>query len=273
MSDFVPDLDAYLARIGYRGGRAPTLETLHGIAFAHATSVPFENLDVLLGRPIDLDPAAIERKLVHQRRGGYCFEQNNLLLRELTALGFRVRPISARVRYQQPREFTPPRTHLFLRVEVGGGSWLVDCGIGSMSLTSAIPLDESGREYPTAHEPRRIIREGPTLYHQVRLGADWHDVSEFTLEEMPPIDCELANWYTSAHPNSRFKSRLVAARATPGGRISILNHEFTQRAHDGKAATETIRDPDHLLAVLSDHFDLHFPPATRFGSPGAPWPR
>src|SRR4051812_14228187 len=106
------DLDAYCARIGYDGPRTPTLSTLHAITAAHTRSIPFENLDVLLGCGIDIAPAAIFDKLVARRRGGYCFEQNGLLLAVLEALGFQVAPISARVRWQRPRDFTPPRTHV-----------------------------------------------------------------------------------------------------------------------------------------------------------------
>lgn len=84
----VIDLDAYFKRIGFSGARAPSLEALDGIVLRHVKSIPFENLDVLLGRPIDLDDAAIEKKLIHEKRGGYCFEQNTLLLAVLKQLGF-----------------------------------------------------------------------------------------------------------------------------------------------------------------------------------------
>src|SRR5262245_17801213 len=133
------DLDRYFARIGYGGPHTPTLATLHGIAAAHVQTIPFENLDVLLGRRIDVDPVAIEQKLVGDRRGGYCFEQNALLLTVLTALGFEARPLSARVRYQRPRDFLPARTHLCVRVELDE-PWLADVGIGSMSMSAAIRL-------------------------------------------------------------------------------------------------------------------------------------
>ena len=114
------DLDSYCTRIGYTGPRTATLDTLHAIAHAHTCAVPFENLDVLLARPIDLRPEALFQKLVVNRRGGYCFEQNGLLLAVLGELGFKVAPISARVRIDRPRDFTPPRTHVFLRVELEG---------------------------------------------------------------------------------------------------------------------------------------------------------
>lgn len=272
MPDHAPDLDAYFARIGYAGPRAPTLATLNGIVAAHAQAIPFENLDVLLNRGINLEPAAIERKLIHSRRGGYCFEQNTLLLSVLEALGFQVKPISARVRVQRPRDFTPPRTHMFLRVELDGESWLADVGLGSSSLTSAIRLNIAA-EQATPHEPRRIVREGARLFHQVRLGNEWSDVCEFTLEEMPPIDRELANWFTSTHPLSHFRNRLVAARAAPAGvRLAVLNNEFTVRHADGRADKREIKTPDELLAILAENFGLHFPPGTRFGPPGSPWP-
>lgn len=266
---YTPDLAAYFARIGYTGARSPTLATLQALSLAHACAIPFENLDVLLGRGIDLDPAAVERKLIHARRGGYCFEQNSHFLHVLTALGYRVTPLSARVRYQRPRDFTPPRTHLFLRVDLDAdGIWLADVGIGGLSLTSPIPFDDSGRELSTAHEPRRILREGARLFHQARLGAEWHDVYEFTGEEMPPIDRELGNWYTSAHPNSHFRSRLIAARATPeGGRLTLQNHDFTRRAPGGLAETRRLGSPDELLVVLARDFGLHLPAGTHLPVP------
>src|SRR4051812_36794244 len=98
------NLDAYLARIGYTGAREATAETLAAIHARHAASIPFENLDVILGRGIQIDPAAIERKLVTDQRGGYCFEQNALLASALQELGFSVTPLLGRVRWQIPTE-------------------------------------------------------------------------------------------------------------------------------------------------------------------------
>jgi N-hydroxyarylamine O-acetyltransferase len=268
----VIDLDGYFARTGYTGPRAATLETLHGIVAAHVQTIPFENLDVLLGRPIDLAPDAVYRKLVTQRRGGYCFEQNSLLLAVLTELGFDARPLSGRVRYGQPRDYTPARTHLFVRIELDG-PWLADVGVGSMSMASAIRLDLSGAEQPTPHEPRRLVRDGGMIYHQVRLGDDWQDLYELTLEEMPAIDRIVSNWYTSTHPDSHFKHRLTVARALAGGRrLTILNRELTRRERDGSAERRVIESPDELLAILAEQFGLGFPPGTRFSCAGLDWP-
>lgn len=293
---YTPDLEAYFARIGYRGARAPTRATLDAISAAHVRSIPFESIDVLLGQRIDLDPQAVEDKLVHRRRGGYCFEQNSLLLHVLTALGYRVQPISARVRWMRPRDYVPARTHVFLRVELGAeagddtgaagesvaGSWLVDCGIGSTSLTSAIRL-ALDVEQPTAHEPRRLVAEGNwdglarrspdgKLYHQVKLGAEWFDVCETTLEEMHPIDRELGNWYTSAHPTSHFRGRLMVTRSTDDGRLSLLNRELTRRGRDGVGHVHQIGSPDELLEILEREFGLALPAGTRFAlPPGVLW--
>src|SRR4029077_3297684 len=117
------DVDAYFARTGYAGPVAPTLPVLNGIVRAHAQAIPFENLDVLLGRPIGLSTDALQRKLVARRRGGYCFEQNGFLLEVLAAIGFEVTPLSARVRFERPPGVIPPRTHLFVRVEIDEQSW------------------------------------------------------------------------------------------------------------------------------------------------------
>jgi N-hydroxyarylamine O-acetyltransferase len=259
--DLPVDLDAYCARIGYAGPRSPTLATLHGLIRAHVQAIPFENIDVLLGEPIELETSAVMAKLVHARRGGYCFEQNTLLLAVLTALGFHARPLSARVRWQRPRDFTPARTHLLVRVELEE-SWLADVGIGAMSPTSALRLADHG-EQATPHEPRRLHREGEVVYHQVRFGDVWHDVAELTLEEMPLIDRVVANWYTSTHPQSHFKNRLLVARATSSGRVTLLDDQFSLRGADGMVTKQRVESHDHLLHLLDAHFGLTLPSGTR----------
>ncbi|QEL20673.1 arylamine N-acetyltransferase [Limnoglobus roseus] len=168
------NLDAYLTRIGYAGPKAPTLDVLRQIVHAHLCSIPFENVDVLLGRGVSLADADVEQKLVRDRRGGYCFEQNSLLLRALAALAFSAAPLSARVRLKAPREVIPPRTHLFLRVDLDGVPWLADVGVGGLSPTASVRLDVMGDEQPTPHEPRRIVREDGTpllrYFHQAKVG-------------------------------------------------------------------------------------------------------
>lgn len=282
-SKAIVDLAAYFERIGYGGPTTREVSTLHSIAAAHVAAIPFENLDVLLGRPISLAPEGIAHKLLHERRGGYCFEHNTLLLHVLEALGFRVHALSARVRMQRPRDFVPPRTHVFLRVELDGASWLMDVGVGGLSLSSALRLQLDVSQQ-TRHEPRRIVcdgdwsgleRRGPgaRLFHQVYYAQAWHDVCDFTLEEMPEIDRVLANWYTSAHPESHFKSRLIAARALPEGRVNLLNRELTRRRPDGSVIeTVTLTSPEQLLDVLAREFDLHLPEGARFACPGLDWP-
>jgi N-hydroxyarylamine O-acetyltransferase len=263
------DIGSYCSRIGFDGEIAPTLAVLKSLIDHHTRAVPFENLDVLLGRPIQLSPEALEQKIVHDRRGGYCFEQNGFLLHVLEGIGFRVAPISARVRLVAPRGTTPPRTHCFLRVEIDGESWLADVGIGAFSPTAPLRLIRD-QEQPTLHEPRRITFEEGKYFHQMRMGDAWSDVCEFTLEEMPLIDRELANWFTSTHPNSRFRNTMmVALSGRNGERFSLQDGEFTHRRGGAVLSTKQISDPDELLETLATRFGLSFPAGTRFSFPVA----
>lgn len=253
--DYV-DLDAYLRRIGYDGSREPTLQVLHDVVHAHVMTIPFENLDVLLGRPICLDAASLQKKLVQERRGGYCFEQNGLLLLVLEAMGFEVSPLSARVKIGYPRGELTPRTHLVVRIELEGQSWLADVGVGGLSPTAALKLELDVHQ-ATPHEPRRIVRDGDLYYHQALLGDGWEDVYQLTLEQMPLIDREVANWYTSTNPQSRFKNILMAARAAADGeRLTILNDEFSIRDASGKATKKPIRSQTEMLDLLAEHFGV-----------------
>jgi N-hydroxyarylamine O-acetyltransferase len=262
------DIAAYFRRIGYTGSVTPTRSTLDAITCAHAQAIPFENIDVLLGQPIRLTTEALFEKLVVRRRGGYCFEQNGLMLAVLENLGFDVTPISARVRIDRPRSVTPPRTHLFLRVELDGESWLTDVGVGALSLTGALRLMPEVVQ-PTPHEPRRLMIEGGRWFHQVALADEWHDVSEFTLEVMPLIDRVVANWYTSTSPESHFKDRLVVARAAPDGRrITLRNDLLSVRERDGSATKQQLLTARELRSVLSQAFRLEVPEELDLHPPG-----
>lgn len=264
-------LDKYFDRIGYVGSRIPSIDLLNNISLAHVRSIPFENLDILLGKNIEIDIDSIFEKLIARKRGGYCFEQNGLLLNVLNKLGFEVTPISARVRLDKSRDFTPPRTHVFLRVEISGNSWLTDVGVGGVSLTSAIQLIEN-TEQKTNHETRRIVFENNKYFHQILFPGGWVDVCEFTLEEMPEIDRELANWFTSAHPKSHFKDRLIVARAGDDGkRHTLVNRELSERDKNGLAYKTMLNSPKELIDILKEKFDLSFPMDIVFQTPGLKW--
>ena len=268
-----PDLAAYFARIGYTGSREVSLATLDGIHQRHAQTIPFENLDIQLGRRIAIDLPSIERKLVHDRRGGYCFEQNTLLTAVLRALGFSVTLLLGRVRWQMPADQQTPLSHAFLRVETpDAGPHLADVGFGSMSLFRPLRF-EFDVEQSGCLEPRRLIRRGEVIAHQARLGETWSDVYVFAPATVLGIDLEVANWFTCAHPESAFQKNLRASRVLADRRYTLINSEFNLRHADGRVERRTLTNADDLLAILAEHFGLHFPPGTRFGQPGAPWPQ
>ena len=265
-----PDLDSYCDRIRYSGSRSPTLSTLRELHLHHVQAVPFENLDVLLGRTIALDLPALERKIVRDRRGGYCYEQNTLFGAVLRALGFRVTDLIARVRWQVPPERGTPRTHMILRIELDQQEWIADVGFGSIGLTGPIQM-LTDVEQSTPHEPRRLIRRGGYFVQQVRLGADWNDVLQFTPDPVPAIDYEVANWFTNKHPQSHFRQNLIVTRVLPDGRAILFNRELTIRRNSGEIEKQNVDTRDELLSLLADRFELTFPAGTRFGEPGAPW--
>jgi N-hydroxyarylamine O-acetyltransferase len=256
------DLAAYLERIEYQGPLQPTEGTLTRLHRAHATHIPFENLDIFLGAPIRLDRASIQNKLVRSRRGGYCFEQNQLLAAVLEHLGFRVTMLAGRVRYNAQRVL--PRTHVLLRVEVDGSPWLADVGFGTEGLLEPIPLVAGALRRQEAWSYRLREEQGSWVL-QADQGPHWLDLYAFTLEPQLPVDCEVANYYVSTHPDSRFTRTLVAQRTTPRVRYNLINRDLTVN-REGVRETRTITD-EELLPVLADTFELHFPPATRFQAP------
>jgi N-hydroxyarylamine O-acetyltransferase len=257
------DLDAYLARIGERPPLAPALEGLVTLHRAHCAAIPFENLDILLGRPIALDLAALESKLVRARRGGYCFEQNTLFRAALAALGFRVTALAARVRVGTTE--VRPRTHMLLRVELPEGAFLADVGFGGDGLVHPIPLAE-GSETWVGFAGHRLRRDGDGWVLEGNTAGEWADLYTFTLEPTYQVDFVMANHFTSTYSRSPFVLNLTAQRSWPERRAILRNRDLLMREGGGTVAT-TVRDPEHLLEVLASHFDLVFPAGTRFCQP------
>lgn len=252
------DLPAYLERVQWTGPLAPTLATLAGIQLGHVSRIPFENLDVQMGVPIRLDLDALQDKLVRRRRGGYCFEKNSLLAAALGHLGFQVTLREARVRRGATRLL--PRTHLALQVGLPEGSFLVDGGFGSDGPLGPVPL--SGEEAIHFGEACRVAAEGPRQVLQVRQEDGWTDLYALEPGSPYPIDLEMANHYTSTHPESRFVQTLTAQRRTPEGQWTLRNLELTTRDARG-ARTEPVAEAD-LIPLLRGLFELDVPEGARF---------
>jgi N-hydroxyarylamine O-acetyltransferase len=254
------DLEAYLGRIGYSGRLQPDLAVLEAIHLAHATRIPFENLDILLKRPIRLDLASLQAKLVTGGRGGYCFEQNLLFSAVLQRLGYSVTQLAARVLYGSRRIF--PRTHILLLVDVDGATWLADVGFGGEGLLLPVPFG-SGREARQFAWTYRVTEaDGEWILQSLRNGS-WTDFYSFSLEPQIAVDFEPANHYTATHPESRFVRTLTVQLPTPEVRYVLRNRELILD-RGGTVSRRVLTDDDELLAVLAEVFGLRFPAGTRF---------
>ena len=254
------DLDAYFERVGYSGPREPTLEVLKALELAQPAAIAFESLDPLLGRPVRLDPASLEAKLVRGGRGGYCFEQNGVFWRVLRALGFEVTPLSARVRWMLPEDAPlGPLSHMLLRVETPEGPHLCDVGFGGQSPTAPLRF-EPGLEQATPHGTYRLIERDGGYELQMRLPDRWRALYRFNLEPRVLADYEVASWHTSTHPNSRFTNGLIVSLAPAGRRMNLLDAGLTTYFADGRMEERTLGSAQELHAVLTGDFGLRVSP-------------
>lgn len=252
------DLDAYLRRIGLHADVAPDLDTLRAITAAHAAAIPFENLNPLLGLPVDLALPALERKLVHDGRGGYCFEQNLLLEAALRAIGFDVSGLIARVLWTRPEDAVTAQTHMLLRVELDGESWLVDVGFGAQTLPGALRL-QADAEQTTPLEPFRLLQVDGDWRMQSLVRGQWLSLYRFGLRPVPLIDYIVANHYVSTHPDSNFVNNLNVARTLSDRRLSLRNREFTLRRPGAEPERRHLRDTAEIRQALEQEFGLRLP--------------
>ncbi len=251
------DLDGYCARIGYDGPREPTLAVLRALTVLHPQAIPFETLDPLLGRPVALDRAALQAKLVHGRRGGYCQEQNLLFHDALAAMGFRVAALGARVIWMSPGH-DAPLTHRLTLVSLGGENFIADVGFGGQTPTAPLRL-EPGLEQETPHGRYRLARHGETHESQFRLRDEWAPMYRFTLSPLTPVDFEVANWFTSTYPRALFVRNLLVARVVGETRVNLRNTELGVRHRDGSVEHRRVVDAHDLRRVLEDTMGLRLP--------------
>lgn len=252
------DLDAYFQRIGYAGARTPTLETLRELHLRQAETIPFENFNPLLKRPVNLDAESLQQKLIRERRGGYCYELNGLFALALDAIGFRLTRLGARVVYLGDVNSFPPRTHMLLRVDLGDESWIADVGFGGMVPTSPIRLTVDVPQ-ETPHEPFRIVRWRDEYLMEAKVREAWVPLYRFTLQEQAASDYELGNWYVSTHPSSLFVNFLVASRPAPGVRYALRSNELaTHRLNEG-TERRTLATAEELRAALVDLMKIKLP--------------
>lgn len=255
------DLEAYLQRVGYAGPRAPTLDTLRAIQLRHTEIIPFENFNPLLSWPVRLDVESLQQKMVRGGRGGYCYEQNLLFKSALEALGYKVVGLAARVLWNAAMAGpVTPRTHMLLRIELGGQSWLADVGFGVMTPTGPLRL-EPDIEQATPHEPYRMVHADDEFIMQAKIRGEWKALYRFSLQEQLLPDYEMANWYVSTHPDSRFVNGLMVARPVPGKRRTLLNNELTVHRLDGDSEKRVLASAAELRQVLESDFRLTLPDA------------
>ena len=187
---------------------------------------------------ISLDPGHVFEKLVHRRRGGYCFEQNLLFLRSLRALGFDARPLLARVWLMTTD--VPPRTHMLNLVELDGQYWIADAGF-SGSYTPPIRLfDRSETTAPDGAVFRLLQSDdlGWLLERRTNVAADWQAQYSFTLDEVVPADIEMANHWTATRPGTRFTTTSVVSLCLPSGRASLTDRHYSRLNGDQHVEAE-----------------------------------
>lgn len=255
------DAAAYLGRIGYRGGVTPSLATLRGLHLAHLRTVPFENLDIIAGRPISLRSADLFTKIVRHRRGGFCYELNGLFAILLRQLGFKVTLLAATFP-RPPGQVAPELDHLALLVETpqGKGRWLADVGAGRGSSATPLPW-LTAREY---HDPVtgawfRLEPEGDGLRLQRRDPAmapdEWERQYLLRLRPRRLEEFTAGVRHQLTSPDSPFTKGLLCSMLTPTGRVTLSERRLITTSQ-GRRHERLLADDEALGAILRDQFGI-----------------
>jgi N-hydroxyarylamine O-acetyltransferase len=255
-------LDRYLARIGHNGAVAANLATLAALQASHVDAIPFEAIDPWLRRPVNLDLASLQNKLVDSRRGGYCFEQNALLKAALEAIGFEVTALAGRVRWMSPPD-SPlgPKTHMLLKVDLPEGPYLADVGFGGCLLDAPLEF-KTDVDQRTAMGNYRLCRSDALFSLSAKQPAGWRTMYVFDLQPQIPADYMLGNWFTSTSPLVPFTGRLIMERLARDERYRLNNRTFLIEAREGEVtARRELASAGELAKVVNDIFRITLPAA------------
>lgn len=263
----MPDRVAlYLARIGLDQAPSVDPDGLARLQRAHRLAIPFENLDIRLGRAIHIDSERVFDKLVTRKRGGYCFEQNRLFADMLVQMGFACRPLLARVRLGPSPASPPPRTHMLLLLEMDGDSWIADAGFGG-SFAAPLPLIDGAKATTPDGVLHRLLRragglDGDWLLERAAPLApgltgepEWQAQYSFDLAEVAPDDLEQANHWTSTRPGMRFTSLHVASIALDNG-FAALTERSLSLTRNGATDASELSDPASWRKALAKFFTI-----------------
>ena len=259
------DVSAYFERINYKGNADPTLETLKAIVLDHTASIPFENLNPLLRWPVKLDLQSLQQKIVFDKRGGYCFEQNLLLSHVLKAIGYNVSWLSGRVLWNRPEGVVSPRTHMLLLINLDDEPFITDVGFGGLTLTAPLELI-TGKEQATPHENFRLTKDAGEYTLEASIQNEWKAMFCFSLQEQLLPDYEATSWYLCNHPQSHFIKTLRAARSAPGYRYALNNNEFAVHQLNGPTERKTLSTSEEVMNLLEDVFLIKLPDAPELKS-------
>ncbi|SDE25158.1 N-hydroxyarylamine O-acetyltransferase [Paenibacillus sp. UNCCL117] len=223
--DLKPEVSAYLDRIGFKGTPDRSLSTLEELQECHLHAVPYENLDIVRGTPLSLQLDDLIGKIIHRRRGGYCFELNALFGWLLRELGFEVTDYVARFWRDEPNP-PPMRRHHVLRVQADNRDYLCDVGVGGIVPRRPILMEE-GLEQQQGEECYRLDRDAEygwlltELYH-----GQWRRIYSFTEERQLPKDFIMASYWCEHSPDSVFRAGPIVAIRTREGRHTLAGQEF-----------------------------------------------
>lgn len=258
-------LDAYFERIRYDGDGQPTLETLRALQRQHVLHVPFENLDVQLGRPLTTDPEAALDKIVFRGRGGWCYEQNGLFGWVLSKLGFGVTRVAAAV-MRLDRGPVSSANHLSLIVDIPeqpGRRYLADVGFGG-SLIDPLQLTETDDVQAPFRVGLRRLDDGHWQFWENDGGGEF----SYDFLARPGDEQALADRcaFLQNDPASGFVLNLVAQRRTPAEHKTLRGRVYTVRSSSGKKEV-IVPSADALVEILGQDFGLHVPEVSDL------WPR
>ncbi|XP_015248078.1 PREDICTED: arylamine N-acetyltransferase 1-like [Cyprinodon variegatus] len=264
------EVDRYLSRIGFTGpSDVPSLELLRSVHRCHLLSVPFEDLTVHSGGRVQLDLPILYDKIVKQRRGGFCFENNSLFYWLLSQLGFQVTVLAGQVKNSITGRYGPPFDHLILMVTLEGKRWLCDVGFGVPGFSVPLSIETCGPQ-EQGHRVYRLRRDRETLFLEWQKEenrgehGDWSEIYKFTLESRLLGDFTEMCLYHQSSPSSMFFCKSLCTVLKPEGRVTYIGRRlkisrFPSEATGGVTETTRELEDEEIPTVLEEHFGIILP--------------
>ena len=264
----------YLKRIKCEKLTEVSLENLRKLHSNHLLNISFENFSLALNEYVKIDLEPIYDKVINKKRGGFCFELNQLFGWLLRELGYDMKFISCRTFPASIQKYYPWNSHIAIMINLNSVSYLLDVGFSFSFryplefIPTKIHLDVVGR-YRIDVIDDELDTNGKRLENTFTLNRTAHDLNDQNLKwqilykfNTAPREINefqyMLDWSQSKECG-RIYNRSLCLKQTENSIKMLIGYNFTTMTFKNGveiSKEESIIEKEDLIRIIENELNV-----------------